>query len=101
MQTTSGVAYGRTYQLNKLQWVAQSPGVDSEAIAAYIDIVFSFLQSLEEKFGNERMTSDHADLSTKDAYKKVTKLFTWFKTTQLTETDAKKLVSFSTGEVRC
>ena len=45
--------------------------------------------------------SDHLDLSTKDAYKKVTKLVTWFKTTQLTESDAKKLVSFSTDEVCC
>ena len=56
---------------------------------------------MEEKFGNERVTSNHADLSTKDAYKKVTKLVTWFKTTQLTEIHAKKLVSFSTGEVCC
>ena len=31
----------------------------------------------------------------------VAKLVTWFKTTQLTETDAKKLVSFFTGEVCC
>ena len=58
-------------------------------------------QSLEEKFGNERVTSDHTDLSTKDAYNKVNKLVTWFKTTQLTESDAKKLVSFSTGEICC
>ena len=59
---------------------------------------------MEEKFGNEKGTSDHADLSIKrmeDAYDKVVKLVSWFKTTQLTETDAKKLVSFSTGEVCC
>ena len=56
---------------------------------------------MEEKFGNERVTSDHANLSTKDAYNNVNKLVTWFKTTQLTESDAKKLVSFSTGEVCC
>ena len=54
---------------------------------------------MEQKFGSERVTSDHTDLSTKDAYNKVNKLVTWFKTTQLTESDAKKLVSFSTGEV--
>ena len=33
--------------------------------------------------------------------KKVAKLVTWFKKTQLTETDAKKLVSFFTAEVCC
>ena len=32
---------------------------------------------------------------------KVAKLVMWFKITQLTETDAKKLVSFFTGEVCC
>ena len=45
------------------------------------------------------MTSEHADLSTKDAYNKVNKLVTLFKTTQLTESDANKLVSFSNGVV--
>ena len=73
-------------------------------MAANIDIVSFYPPIVEEKFGNERMTSDHADLSTKrmeDAFEKVTRLVKWFKTTQLTECDAKKLVSLSTGEVCC
>ena len=112
-QATSGVAYGRTYHSNKLyskalrqvqRWLGRrkTPHRFQKQWLLILTLFSSIHQSLEEKFSNERMTSDHADLSTKrmeDAYKKVTRLVTWFKTTQPTETDAKKLVSFSTGEV--
>ena len=45
---------------------------------------------------------DHADLGNsrmKNDYEKVVKLVEWFKTTDLLNTDAEKLVSFVTGEV--
>ena len=65
--------------------------------------VFSAIhQTLEERQHPGAKDHDHADLGNsrmKDDYEKVVKLVEWFKTTDLLQTDAQKLVSFETGEV--
>lgn len=65
--------------------------------------VFSAIhQTLEERQHPGAKDYDHADLGNsrmKDDYEKVVKLVEWFKTTDLLNTDAEKLVSFVTGEV--
>ena len=65
--------------------------------------VFSAInQTLEERQHPGVKDHDHADLGNsrmKDDYAKVVKLVEWFKTTDLLNTDAEKLVSFETGEV--
>lgn len=65
--------------------------------------VFSTIhQTLEERQNPGSKDHDNADLGNsrmKDDYEKVVKLVEWFKTTDLLQTDAQKLVSFLTGEV--
>lgn len=64
-------------------------------------LFFSQVHQLLEDKQHERSMSGHADLGAVrqiDDYKKILALIEWFKSTDLMNTDPKKLVSFSTGE---